>query len=558
MISHLMRLMNSPMKDINVNLGVDKPLWQYVQKAVQDIEIINMLKLYPVSDENVNGDSEPDPNEVYPFIHVINWDWNPHPSAIEIQDRRRETGDKLNTKYIGDTRIGILKFDIYCGARDKNKILEEHVIPNKLYIPIEDDHGRYMYEGLRYLEYQLVDKLLYPSGKDSITIKSLLPIAIQDIDHEEVSIDGYHLVSKIGMVKIFNTMEPIITCFMHLRNPLNYLGCFPALQFCDKVGNDTDEFHYFHPVEDIDLYVKAHKRSIERVPYFGVILGMCCELIRKYKPDSYNKMMSSQWWIYQLSYYDNAYEHRGACHEMHVGRMLDTISAWVLPTPLNDKRTMTELLKFILQTEFKDINIFSYENKRLRLNEVISTIVTAEVSSKLRKMFSYGKQIDIKNLMQQLKFTPRMILKKMHQLGTVNPIDFANDLDYPQQLKLTKKGPNSLGRMDNHKISHAHRQLHPSAMGKIDLYDSSKDVGQTGMISPWGNMDDLINSNPYQYDTIKYDAVKCLEEEFPNEFAVTTLATDAVDLNKCLDKLTMHATMNLVYQPNIERITEKK
>ena len=67
--------------------------------------------------------------------------------------------------------------------------------------------------------------------------------------------------------------------------------------------------------------------------------------------------------------------------------MLDTISANVLPIPDIDKRSMIALLRYVLQTEFTDVNIYSYENKRLRLNEVISTIVTAEVSEKLKKMF---------------------------------------------------------------------------------------------------------------------------------------------------------------------------
>ena len=39
-----------------------------------------------------------------------------------------------------------------------------------------------------------------------------------------------------------------------------------------------------------------------------------------------------------------------------------------------------------------------------------------------------------------VKFRPDLILKSIYKLGTVNPIDFANDLDYPQHLRWTKKG----------------------------------------------------------------------------------------------------------------------
>ena len=196
-----------PLRNIKVDLGKEKPLWQYIQKAIQDIEIINILGLNPIDNSN----------SVSPFIHCINWEWNPHPPASEIQDRRRETGDKLSTKYIEDTRVGILKFDIYCGARDKNRCLETRVIPNKVYVPIEDEQGRFLYGNMLYTKYQLVDKFIYPAkgGYDhGYIIKSLLPIEIHKDETTETSIDGAVVTGERCEVKIFNTMESILSCFM--------------------------------------------------------------------------------------------------------------------------------------------------------------------------------------------------------------------------------------------------------------------------------------------------------------------------------------------------------
>lgn len=169
MIDRFISEFDNPTKHIKVDLGKEKPLWQYIKQAIQDIEIINMLGLNPIDDSN----------SVTPFINCINWEWNPHPPASEIQDRRRETGDKLSTKYIENTRIGILKFDIFCGARDKNKFLETRVIPNKVYVPIEDEQGRFLVGNILYPKYQLVDKFVYPvkgGWNFGEIIKSLLPI----------------------------------------------------------------------------------------------------------------------------------------------------------------------------------------------------------------------------------------------------------------------------------------------------------------------------------------------------------------------------------------------
>lgn len=437
MIDTFIKNYDNPLSDIRLSLGEDEPLYKYVMNAIQDIEVLNILALNQSEEERKKTGKASPP----PFIHVVNWVWRPHPTSAEIQHRRRETGDKLTTKSIGDSRLGILEFDFYCGARDKNKNLETAIIHNKLYIPIEDDNGRYLLEGnTQYSEYQLVDKLLYPSGKDSITLKSLLPIVIKYEEAVETSLHGYIVQARIGMVKIFKTMEPIMTCFMHVPSPLVYLGVFPILQFCDRVMDDEFDYEYFQPIPGVNIYIKGHREGLERFEYARSILVMSASMIKRYKPADLKELNDPSWWVYQLSFYENAIEHRGACHEMYVARMLDTISAIVLPIPENDKRNMTSLLRYVLQTRFTNVNIFSFENKRLRHNEVVSTIVTAEVSAKLKKMFRYGIQIKMVDMESSLKFNPGLILKKMSRLGTVHVTDFANDLDYTQGLKYTRKG----------------------------------------------------------------------------------------------------------------------
>lgn len=529
----------NPMNDVQVDLGVDKPIWMYVKSAIQDIEILNVLSLNPIYDEN--GEKIP-----VPFIHVLNWDWNPHPLAEEIQYRRRETCDKLSTKTIGPSRMGILSFDVYCGARDKNKHIEELVTHNRIYVPIADDQGRYLLDNIQYIEYQLVDKLLYPSGKNTITLKSLLPIVISYEEATEVSLSGYIVTGKIGMVKIFKTMEPILSCFMHISMPLCYLGVFPILQFSDHIyDGDLDEWEYFKPLDDREIYIKAYRKGIEEFEYVRSVLVMTMAIIRKHQPPSIEELHDQHWWVYQLSYYDNIIEHRGACHEMHVARMLDTISAQILPIPLADKRNMIALLRYCLQTEFEDVDIFSFENKRMRLNEVISTIVTADVSEKLKKMFKYGALLKMKDMEPLSKFHPQIILKKLHELETMHTIDFANDLDYYQQLRWTKKGPNSLGRRDKHKVGLSHRQLHPSQIGKIDLIESSKDVGQSGMISPWADIGSMNTADVNKYPNIKFDLYEFIQHEFGSD--LTFNASNIVEYNKILDKLVMVSYINVDY-----------
>ena len=544
MIDYVLKNIPNPLSAIKVDIGVDQPLYKYCMKAIQDIEVLNILTYYKY-DESIPS----------PYIRVVNWRWNPHPRAEEIQYRRRETGDKLSTKTIGDTRIGILYFDIQCGSRDKNRFIVKETIHNKLYVPIEDEYGNYLIENKLYSEYQQVDKLLYPSGNNSFTLKSLLPVVIRYEDATETSLDGYIVNSKIGMVKIFTTMEPILACFMHVKAPLLYLGVHPILQFCDHILPEAKaDFEYFKPIHDKEIYIKAYRKGLEKFDYVRSILVMAMSLIRKYNPEDIDDLQSPEWWIYQLSYYDNIIEHRGACYQMHVARMLDTISANVLPIPEIDKRNMIALLRFVLQTEFDSVNIYSYENKRLRLNEVISTIVTAEVSDKLKKMFKYGILLKMTDQQPALKFRPELILKNIYKLGTVHVTDFANDLDYPQHLRWTKKGPNSLGRLDTHKINFMHRQLHPSVIGQIDLLDSSKDVGQSGMISPWSETStvyQISDEDRTKYPNIKYDLYKFICDEFPNP-AIRFNVNSLEEYTQLLDHLVRFAYIDLDYKVPVE------
>jgi hypothetical protein len=114
--------------------------------------------------------------------------------------------------------------------------------------------------------------------------------------------------------------------------------------------------------------------------------------------------------------------------------------------------------------------------------------------------------------------------------------------------------PNSLGRVDKHKIGFAHQQLHPSMIGVVDLLDSSKDVGQTGMISPWADISDLSNADINKYPTVKFELYKYIENHFP--IALRFNANNIVEYNRMLDKLVVSAYINLDYKVTSETVEE--
>lgn len=545
MIDYIFDSDENPMTNVTIDLGTDRPLYQYVIKALKSMEIIQLMRLNPIKDA---------PKETYPFLIVGNFKWNPHPDPSELQTRRRETGTKIQTKSIADIRVGLLDFDIVWGARDKNKFLEKHVDHNTLMIPIADDQGRYLLDNELYTEYQLVDKFLYPSGANSVTLKSLLPIVVRRSEHDLISMDGYVITcTKVMDVMIFKTYESIITCFMHITSPLSFLGVFPLVQYTDTIMDDKQDYEYFQPIKDRDIYLKAYRKGLEKFEYVRSVVYMLVQVIKEYEPADLDELRDPSWWVYQLSYYpNNEIEHRGACNVMHVARMLDSISAWELPIPECDKRNMVSLLRYVLQTEFVDVNIYSFENKRIRLNEVISTIVTAKVSDNLKRLFRFGILAKAKDSEASMKFSPNLIISKIHSLGTVHTTDFTNDMDYYQSLKVTRKGPNALGRTDQHKVGFGHKQLNPSQIGVIDLFESVKDVGQTCMLSPYADLTILKEYDRNKYPNIKYDLFKFIQDEFRDYSAIYFNCETIEEYNDILDKLCYESTITMDYFiPNI-------
>ena len=106
--------------------------------------------------------------------------------------------------------------------------------------------------------------------------------------------------------------------------------------------------------------------------------------------------------------------------------------------------------------------------------------------------------------------------------------------------------PNSLGRVDKHKVGIAHRQLHPSMIGIVDLLDSTKDVGQTGMISPWADVSILSEKDVNKYSNIKFELFNFIRERFPMTLRFN--CNNIEEYNAMLDNLIIHSRIDLDYR----------
>lgn len=109
--------------------------------------------------------------------------------------------------------------------------------------------------------------------------------------------------------------------------------------------------------------------------------------------------------------------------------------------------------------------------------------------------------------------------------------------------------------MDKHKINFVQRQLHPTMIGLMDLLESSKDVGQNGVISPWADLTEFAKNDKNKFPNIKYDLFKYIQDTFDDD-RVRFNCDSIEEFNEILDILVASSTIDLNYKVKPEDFTD--
>ena len=96
--------------------------------------------------------------------------------------------------------------------------------------------------------------------------------------------------------------------------------------------------------------------------------------------------------------------------------------------------------------------------------------------------------------------------------------DNVNDLDIFGKLKVTFKGPNSLGNNNENNISTKYRGLDPSYLGKLDInVCGTSDPGTSAILTPFCKTDGLYFDGNNEPESFKYLFDKDKTEYFANK-----------------------------------------
>ncbi len=360
--------------------------------------------------------------EILPNIKILGYQWEPDEEKYDINDHviRRNSNKNKIIKNIAETRCGVLYIDIEVSGLDKNGVLKVHYLKKPLIIPIQDDDGYYLIKGKKcYLIYQMVDKMLYPSF-GAVTIKSLMPICVKttksdflellaNVDENNDMVQSWTI--PIYNIQIFKSAINILLIYSHLgiRKTLNFLEVNRFIDVLDKNSDFTmsEDVVYFDCGKKSDIIVAAKRDIFEKEIYVRSIVGCLVKLFEETKI-KFEDLNNWEEWMIIVGGKNTI--RRGIYQHIFFNRLLDDVTRKELKINDYDKQNIYYLLRWVIQnyhTLWAKDNL-SLVNKRLRCNEYVGSLITAEISKRINRLVSLGDKATIKENLNIFKF-PRDI-----------------------------------------------------------------------------------------------------------------------------------------------------
>lgn len=442
MIKYIKDYVSDFEKELNIplmNKEADRPLVEYIEDAWRSLEIVKNIK-------------------------ILKFEYNDRESEIDInkyifkREKKKKKKDRCDYKFVNDDRYACLTTHIQITVeevdpRTKETTIRQKIIKKPMLIPLQDeDTGKFYIKGKPYmLIYQLVDKSTYTSSS-SVTLKSLMPIAVkrnslmaEDFSKSKTSktdVVGNSYNLPVYNVFVFKKEIPIL--LFYLANgadwALSYLGVDNVLRFVENLDNmDNEKYLYFQISSK--CYIEIVKDVFLKYPYIqSIVGGLLFISTNRITIDDIN---DRNVWIKKLS--NNNTVEKGRDILVFFDRLMDETTRKVLMLNDHNKNDVYAILRWIMQN-FNQLRMkdnLSLDNKRLRCNEYIASLLTQEFSKRLNRIITLGSKATLADFLDMFKFSGEILLQKMHSSGILRFDDNINDLDFFSKFKYTTKGPHS-------------------------------------------------------------------------------------------------------------------
>lgn len=412
--------------------------------------------------------------EVVPNIKITGFNYSERESSIDInnhifkREKKKRKKDRYQYKFINDDRCGKLTVNVLISVKETDPVsgesfIHEYPITKSMLVPIRDECGNFYIKGKKYyMIYQMVEKSTYTSNS-SITLKSLMPIAVKRNIVKSPEVDEFLSTSKMkrdsiqvkdedGKMYLFPTYSvfvfrkeiPIILFYMSkgIHYALHYLNVANVIEIVPQIEKNPD---YIYFKISNECYIRAIRSLFNKYPFVQSVIGGLLEVCTS--RTTIEQLENGKVWIKKLSPTDN-YE-KGKDILKFFNRLLDETTKKILKVDEYHREDIYSLLRWMMQ-EFNELRLkdnMDLANKRLRCNEYVASLLTKEFSKRLNTIFSLGDKATIDNFRNIFKFPGDILIQKMHTSGILRFDDSVNDMSFFSKFRYTNKGPHSLDLM---------------------------------------------------------------------------------------------------------------
>lgn len=388
--------------------------------------------------------------EIIDAYRILGYEWVPDENLYDPNDHivRRNTNKSRLIKNMADTRCGVMYLHVEVTGKNKSKTdrtdVEQTVrIVKPLIVPICDENGYYLIKGKKcYLIYQMVDKMLYPSF-GAVTIKSLMPICVKTSKDEFVDTYGNKYIIPTYSIQIFKSAINVLLIYsnMTISKTLEFMEVdkFIHIERKGDEGPDDPNVIRFECGKKSDIVVAARKDVFDQEIYVKSIVGCLIKLFEETKIP-YDDIDNWEEWMIIVG--GKGTVRRGVYQHVFFNRLLDEVTKEELKINDYDKQDIYHLLRWTLQN-FQVLwskDNLSMINKRLRCNEYVGSLITAEISKRINRIVSLGDKATIRDLLNAFKFPEDIFIQRIYASGVLRYAENDSDMDNGMMWAYTAKG----------------------------------------------------------------------------------------------------------------------
>lgn len=478
-----------------INRKFDRELVEYIVDSCKSLEILEQVTF--LGYEYITDES------------VINTD-----EYIDSRNRAKNKKDKKRYRSLKDSRYAELRlrFRLECKG-------EVDIITKKLLIPVPDEKGYHTIKGTQYfLMYQIVDNSTYTTKK-TLTLKSMTPVSLKMKTVTYQASDGTSHTAPTYTIGIFRKDADIMMFYLAKIGVVKTLEYF----YVDKImsfessEDSSDDYIYFGISSK--MFLRVNKYFFKKYSYVKTITFMFLNVMTNRM--TFEHLQDKAYWTEligamgttnKLTQYD-----KGLNTLTFLDRIIDNTTKKILKVDPIHKKNIYAILRWMICNfnELRKKDNLDLTNKRLRCNEYIAALLTKAFSDRINRIISLGNKVTIKNIREIFKFPGDLILQQLHRSGLLRYDDRVNDMDFFGKLKVTFKGPNSLGGNNENNIAAKYRGIDPSYLGRLDInVCGTSDPGTSAILTPFCKTDGLYFDSSHEPEDFKYHFDKDVDEYF--------------------------------------------